>query len=137
MDFALSAPVATGSIAGLPGQMLSTPKAPGNLTSAQQQEMQRVAREFEAVFIGQMTQTMFSGLKSEAPFGGGHAEDMWRSQLASEMGNTIAASGGIGIADNVYRSMLAQQEMATRAATEVASSPYPAATQPAATLIEE
>jgi Rod binding domain-containing protein len=114
MDFALSAPVASTGAITLPGQMSRMPRVPANLTAAQQQQMQSVAREFEAVFIGQMTESMFSGLKSEAPFGGGHAESMWRSQLAQEMGNTIAEGGGIGIADSVYRSMLAQQEMATR-----------------------
>ena len=59
-----------------------------------------------------MTEAMFAGLETEEPFGGGHAEKMWRSQLSQEMGRSISASGGIGIAESVYRSMIAQQEAA-------------------------
>ena len=80
---------------------------PGSRAAAE-----NAAREFEAIFIGQMTESMFAGLKTEEPFGGGHAETMWRSMLAQEMGNTIARGGGIGIADAVLRSMIDMQEEA-------------------------
>ncbi len=85
--------------------------------------MREAAEEFEAVFIGQMTETMFSGLKAEEPFGGGHAEKMWRSQLSQEMGRSITKSGGIGIADSVYRSMIAQQEAALNPVPQPALTP--------------
>jgi len=92
-----------------------------------EQAMRATAQEFEAVFIGQMTEAMFAGLKTEAPFGGGHAEGMWRSQLSQEIGRSISAAGGIGIADAVLRSMIAQQEAALTVVTPPAARPATAA----------
>ncbi len=40
---------------------------------------------FEASFLTQMFQTMFQGVESSAPFGGGPGEDMWKSFLAEAM----------------------------------------------------
>ena len=64
------------------------------------------AQDFEAMFLGQMMEPMFAGLKSEAPFGGGHAEETWRSFLVQEYGKTIAKRGGVGIAKMVESQML-------------------------------
>jgi Rod binding domain-containing protein len=55
---------------------------------------------------------MFSGVKSDGPFGGGPAEDIFKNLLAEEYGKTLARSGGIGIADSVYRQILSVQEVA-------------------------
>lgn len=110
MDISLSPTVSQSAL----GQATRVPVKP-NLATANDKAMRAAAQEFEAVFIGQMTEAMFAGIKNEEPFGGGHAENMWRSQLSQEMGRSVAASGGIGIADSVYRSMVAQQESAVRA----------------------
>ena len=72
--------------------------------------MREVAKDFEAVFISQMLQPMFQDLGAEAPFGGGHGEDVWRSLQVQEYGKAIADAGGIGIADNVMREMIQMQE---------------------------
>ncbi|MBB4264434.1 rod-binding protein [Roseospira visakhapatnamensis] len=69
------------------------------------------ARDFEAFFLGQMLQPMFSGLSTAPPFGGGHAEQVWRSLMVDEYGKMMAASGRTGIADAVMRTMLSQQEV--------------------------
>lgn len=70
----------------------------------------KTATDFEAVFLSQMLQPMFEGIKSEEPFGGGHAEEMWRSMLVDEYGKTLANTGGIGLADQVQRELLRAQE---------------------------
>lgn len=72
--------------------------------------LETTAREFEAVFLGQMLQPMFAGVGAEEPFGGGMAEDMWKTMLADEYGKAIAKGGGIGIADAVVREMIRMQE---------------------------
>jgi Rod binding domain-containing protein len=69
------------------------------------------AEEFEAVFISQMLETMFQGVKTDGPFGGGHAEGVFRSLMVKEYGQQIAKIGGIGIADNVYSEILKLQEI--------------------------
>lgn len=69
------------------------------------------ADDFEAVFISQMLETMFQGLPTDGPFGGGHAEGVFRSLMVKEYGQQIAKSGGVGLADNVYREILKLQEI--------------------------
>jgi flagellar protein FlgJ len=68
------------------------------------------AKDFEAVFLTQMMQSMFAGLGDEGPMGGGEAMGTYRSMLADEYGKTIAASGGIGLADHVRRELIAAQQ---------------------------
>lgn len=74
------------------------------------EKLRDTAQEFEAVYLSQMLKPMFEGISAEAPFGGGHAEDMYRSLMMDEYGKSIAKSGGIGIADQVMREMLRMQE---------------------------
>ena len=68
------------------------------------------AENFEAMFLNSMFQHMFTGIDGEGPFGGGGAAGVWRSFLTDEYAKSFAKAGGIGIADQVYRSLLAQQE---------------------------
>ena len=68
------------------------------------------AQDFEAVFLNSMFQQMFTGIDGEGPFGGGGAAGVWRSFLTNEYSKTFAKAGGIGIADEVYRSLIAHQE---------------------------
>jgi Rod binding domain-containing protein len=69
------------------------------------------AQDFEAMFLNSMFQHMFAGIQGEGPFGGGGAVGVWRSFLTDEYARSFAKAGGIGIADQVYRSLLAQQEV--------------------------
>jgi len=70
----------------------------------------KTAEDFEAVFLSQMLESMFKGIKTNGPFGGGHAEEMMRGFMLQEYGKVMAAGGGVGIADAVKREMLHAQE---------------------------
>lgn len=70
----------------------------------------KAANEFESVFLNTYLEGMFAGLKTDGPFGGGQGEKMYRSLLLGEYSKSITASGGLGIADEVYREILAIQE---------------------------
>jgi Rod binding domain-containing protein len=72
--------------------------------------LRRAAEEFESFFASQMLEQMFKGLSAEPPFGGGNGERIWRSFMIQEYGDVIAKSGGLGIADAVYRQLLSAQE---------------------------
>ena len=72
--------------------------------------VRRAAEDFEAVFLSQMLAPIFATIKTDALFGGGPSEDIYRSLLVEEYGKSIAAAGGIGIADQVQREILAIQE---------------------------
>lgn len=66
----------------------------------------RIAREFEAVFLGTIVEEMLR-TGQPATFGGGHAEEMWRSFLSRAFADQIAQSGGIGVATGVEANLAA------------------------------
>lgn len=70
----------------------------------------QTAEEFEAVFLSQMLSHMFAGVETGGPFGGGHAESVYRSVMVDEYGKMMARSGGVGIADAVMGEILRIQE---------------------------
>jgi peptidoglycan hydrolase FlgJ len=92
---------------------LSAGKPKAALTGAAKTEAQadKAAKDFEAVFINQMIGTMFEGIKTDGPFGGGPAESMFRSLMIDHYSKTIAGQGGFGLADQVKREILRLQEM--------------------------
>ncbi len=79
--------------------------------AAGQVRAHKAAQDFEAVFLNSMFQHMFTGVDGEGPFGGQGATGVWRSVLTDQYAKSIAKAGGIGIADQVYRSLMAQQEI--------------------------
>ena len=66
------------------------------------------AREFEAVFVGQMTKLMME-MVDTGEFSGGFGEEMFRGVLAEEMGNEIARKGGFGLAPAVLDQIIRMQ----------------------------
>ena len=57
-----------------------------------------------------MLQPMFASIGTSGPFGGGHAEKIWRSMMVDEIGKSITKSGGIGLSESVQRSIIQMQE---------------------------
>ena len=72
--------------------------------------MDKAARDFEAVFVGQMLEQMWSNVPTDGPFGGGNGEQAFRSLMIQSVGQQIADHGGIGLAANVKREMIRMQE---------------------------
>jgi Rod binding domain-containing protein len=70
----------------------------------------QAAKDFEAFFLGYMVESMFAGIKTDGPFGGGPGEKAFRSLLNQEYGKAIAQAGGLGIADAVKLEILKAQE---------------------------
>lgn len=87
------------------------PKAALTGRAKTEAEATKAAKDFEAVFINQMIGTMFEGIKTDGPFGGGPAESMFRSLMIDHYSKTIADQGGFGLADQVKREILRMQEM--------------------------
>jgi flagellar protein FlgJ len=61
---------------------------------------QSAAREFEALFLTQAVEEMMRSV-DVGSFGGGHAEETWRSFLAQAVADEIAAQGRTGLAQSV------------------------------------
>ena len=74
-------------------------------------QARKVAQDFEAVFLGQMLQPMFQNIEAAEPFGGSASEKMWKTMQVEEYGKAIAKSGGIGLADAVFREIIKTQEL--------------------------
>jgi Rod binding domain-containing protein len=62
------------------------------------------------VFLNSMFQQMFANV-GQGPFSGGHGANIWRSFLTDEYSKSFVKAGGIGIADQVMRALLARQEV--------------------------
>lgn len=91
-------------------QQLSTAQQPAPQVTGDPKKARAAAESFESFFIGQFFEHMFAGIRTDGMFGGGQGEDVYRSMLMQEYGKAVAKSGGIGIADTVYQSILQIQE---------------------------
>ncbi len=67
------------------------------------------SQNFEAMFLGNMFQEMFTGIDGDGPFGGSGALKVWRSFLTDQYAKTFTKAGGVGIAAHVYDELLKQQ----------------------------
>ena len=67
------------------------------------------ARDFEAVFLGQMARVMLESVEMGEQFSGGHGEQMFRGILAENLGTEMARQGGIGLAPAVMEQIIRMQ----------------------------
>jgi Rod binding domain-containing protein len=74
------------------------------------EKARQASEDFEAVYLNTMFSQMFTAIDGEGPFGGGKATGVWRSLLTDEYAKSFAKKGGVGIASEVYRALMAQQE---------------------------
>ncbi|WP_314960610.1 flagellar assembly peptidoglycan hydrolase FlgJ [Bradyrhizobium cosmicum] len=82
----------------------------------QQTRAQKTATDFEAMFLNSMFSQMTSGLKGEGPFGDTPGTGVWRSMLTEQYSKNFAKAGGVGVATEVYRTLIMQQAKTIRTA---------------------
>jgi Rod binding domain-containing protein len=105
---------AAHSAAALPGTDMSAmqPRTPAMGAAKTTAAAAKAGRQFEAMFMSQMFQHMFEGIKTDGIFGGGSGEEMFRSLLTDEYGKMVANKGhGIGIGTAVQKMLLSHQEV--------------------------
>ena len=69
------------------------------------------AEELEGVFLNTLMSQMFSSIDTEeTSFGGGFAEETWRSMQSEQYASAMAESGGIGLADQLVSELMKLQE---------------------------
>jgi len=83
--------------------------APTSGKTPSQAQVEKVAQEFEAVFIAQVLNGLTAGLEGEGPLSGADS-DAFADMLQQEYGKLISRSGGIGVGDAVLQEMLKMQE---------------------------
>jgi|GEM_PF-908963 Rod binding domain-containing protein len=106
----LSAPLSSFGNA-TSAQALSALKAKGKAKDA--------AQNFEAMFLSNMFQQMFTDIDGDGPFGGAGALKIWRSFMTDQYAKAFAKAGGIGLAPKVYDTLLKQQGMAKQGTGKV------------------
>jgi Rod binding domain-containing protein len=94
----LSADATTALSGGLKGATAANRAAKAN------------GEDFESMFLNSMFQHMFEGV-GKGPFSGGQGASVWRSFLTDEYSKSFVKAGGIGLAKEVERALLAQQEI--------------------------
>lgn len=84
----------------------NTPIVPRNADVA---AAKKAGEDFEAFFMSQAFENMFSGVDADPLFGGGNGESVYRSLLIQEYSKVAAKSGATGIGDQVTREILRMQ----------------------------
>ncbi|QUS40980.1 flagellar rod assembly protein FlgJ [Tardiphaga alba] len=74
-----------------------------------QAKTRKQSEDFEAMFLNTMFAQMTSGIKGEGPFGESTGTSAWRSMLTDEYSKSFAKAGGVGISNEVFRSLILQQ----------------------------
>ncbi len=88
-------------------------------------KIEHAAQEFEAVFVSEMIKPMFSGIKTDGLFGGGQAEETFRSMMIQEYGKLISQTGQIGISTHVKEAMIQMQAGMNIAKTKIEKAEMP------------
>ena len=97
-----------------PVDLLINSRGPSKLTPTKEAKARSTAQDFEAMFLHSMFQQMFANV-GQGPFSGGPGANVWRSFLTDEYSKSFAKSGGIGLAAQVQRELLARQEISQQA----------------------
>jgi Rod binding domain-containing protein len=83
------------------------PAIGGNLDVA---AAKKTGEDFEAYFLSQAFENMFSGVDTDQMFGGGQSEGIYRSMMIQEYSKVAARTHSTGIGDEVTREILRMQE---------------------------
>ena len=67
------------------------------------------AQDFESVFLNSMFSQMTSGIKADGPYGSTTGTGPWRSMLTEQYSKSFAKAGGVGISNDVFRTLIMQQ----------------------------
>jgi peptidoglycan hydrolase FlgJ len=67
------------------------------------------ANDFESMYLNSMFSQMTSGLNGEGPFGNTVGTGVWRSMLTDQYAKKFAKAGGVGISNEVFRSLIMHQ----------------------------
>ncbi len=94
---------------------MNAPAITTNLPPAQVKKAWTAAQDFEAMALNQFLAPMFDTVDlAKGQFGGGDGEAQWKPMLIDAVAKKIAHSGGLGIAQPVFRQMIQMQEARSR-----------------------
>ena len=74
-----------------------------------QAKAKKTATDFEGMFLNQMFSQMSNGVQGDGPFGNTQGTGVWRSMQIEQYSKSFAKAGGVGISNEVYRTLILQQ----------------------------
>ena len=86
---------------------------PSAQTLAASPQAREAVQAFEALLIGELAGLMLGSVPTDGPFGGGHAEDIYRGMMAEHLGSAVAKRGGLGLAPALMQEVIRLQGAAT------------------------
>jgi len=112
---------------GLTGALNAAYAKPSAATqqAARQAKAWATAQDFEANYMSSMFQDMMTDIDGDGPFGGTTGIGIWRSFLTDALAKSMVQKGGVGIAEQVYRSLLPHQEAAMQPPAGLATAALP------------
>ena len=84
-------------------------EALSKVSPAAQKKIRAQSQDFEALFLNSMFSQMTTGVKGDGPFGDTTGTGVWRSMLTEQYSKSFAKSGGVGISNDVFRTLILQQ----------------------------
>ncbi len=104
----------------LSATQVQEPKANGVKS---EEKLNKIAKDFEAVFLSEMLKPMFEGIEVDDTFGGGKGEEIFRGMMLQEYGKELAEKDITGIQTQVKNKLLEAQ--AERTAQHTNAAPLP------------
>ena len=83
----------------------SAPKSNG-AANENERQAKDACKEFEALFINMMLKELRATVNKSGLMDGGKAEELFTSLMDTQMSREMAAQGGIGLAEMLYRQMI-------------------------------
>lgn len=101
----MSEPIQFGNISRLMPESSAVQRAKKAAGTGKPDELQKVCRDFESIFIQQMMQQMRQTVPQNGLFSGGRAEQIYTSMLDGEMSKNFAQERGMGLSEVMYRQL--------------------------------
>lgn len=96
----------------LPDTHVMLPPSKPDISTAHAPDLVETAQKFEAAILAELLRAA-GAEQTGTPFGGGIGEDQFSSILLDAQAQSIAAAGGIGLAEMALRGLLGQSDAAT------------------------
>lgn len=98
---------------GMTQALIAKMGAMGAAKNMTPERAEAVSKDFEELFISQMMEPMFGDSVGTEAFGTDDTDEIYKSLMVKEYGKLIVQSGGIGIAQNIYKGLMGENKLSS------------------------
>jgi flagellar protein FlgJ len=88
-----------------PVHTATVPAHVGKPQTPEQKKLMGACKDFESVMLGMVFKQLDASTGKDDPLAKGAGADTWKDMLADERAKDMAKSGGLGLADSIYRQL--------------------------------